>query len=186
MKLYTYPSDFRAFKALIAAQYAGVSVEVPQPFTMGVDDKSPEFLAKSPTGKVPLLETSEGCVFQSNAIARYVARLRTDAGLFGATFFESAEVDSWIDWSWNELEVAAVFVTYPILGAMKTNPGTMKKSVEDLKAALKVLNAHLTKKTYMVGETITLADIVIASTLVYPFSFVMDNAWRKASPAVTR
>ena len=29
MKLYTYPGNFRAFKALIAAEYAGVSIEVP-------------------------------------------------------------------------------------------------------------------------------------------------------------
>lgn len=186
MKLFTYASDFRAFKTLIAAQYAGVDIDVPSPFTMGVDDKSAEFLAKSPTGKVPLLETAEGSIFQSNAIARYVARLRTDSGLFGSTFFEASQVDSWVDWSWNELEVAAVFVFYPILGAMKTNPGTMKTSVEDLKKALKVLDAHLLNSTYMVGESITLADIVIASILVYPMQFVMDNAWRKATPSLTR
>ena len=28
--LYTYPGNFRAFKALIAAEYAGVDIEVPE------------------------------------------------------------------------------------------------------------------------------------------------------------
>ena len=29
MKLYTFPGNFRAFKALIPAQYNGVEIEVP-------------------------------------------------------------------------------------------------------------------------------------------------------------
>jgi elongation factor 1-gamma len=34
----------------------------------------------------------QGALFESNAIARYVARMRTDTGLYGATFFESGQV----------------------------------------------------------------------------------------------
>lgn len=49
--IYTYPNSDRANKALIAAKYAGIEVNVP-PFNMGVDNKTPEFLAKFPTGKV--------------------------------------------------------------------------------------------------------------------------------------
>lgn len=33
--------------------------------------------------QVPVLETEKGCIFESNAIARYVARL-SDTGLLGA------------------------------------------------------------------------------------------------------
>lgn len=38
-------------------------------------------------GQVPVLETAEGGVFESNAIARYVASL-SDVGLLGKTDFE--------------------------------------------------------------------------------------------------
>lgn len=51
LKLWTYPGNKNAFKALIAAEAAGVKVELP-PFQMGVDNKSAEFLAKNPIGKV--------------------------------------------------------------------------------------------------------------------------------------
>ena len=51
LKLHTYPGNKNAFKALIAAQYIGVQIEVP-PFTFGVDNKKPEFLKLNPNGKV--------------------------------------------------------------------------------------------------------------------------------------
>jgi hypothetical protein len=35
------------------------------------------------------LSPPSGLIFESNAIARYVARIRRDSGLYGSTFFES-------------------------------------------------------------------------------------------------
>ena len=57
-KLWTNPANFRAFKVLIAAEYNGVEVEVPE-FNHPTDSKSPEFVAKSPLGRVPVLETPQ-------------------------------------------------------------------------------------------------------------------------------
>ena len=58
---------------------------------IAVKDVDAKAAAKlSPTGKVPVLETPQGTIFESNAIARYVARLRSDADLYGRTFYESA------------------------------------------------------------------------------------------------
>ncbi|KAL5213532.1 hypothetical protein ABZP36_024379 [Zizania latifolia] len=61
-----------AFKALIAAEYSGVKVDLVKNFQMGVSNKTADFLKMNPIGKVPILETPEGPVFESNAIARYV------------------------------------------------------------------------------------------------------------------
>lgn len=36
--------------------------------------KSPEYLTKHPLGKIPTLETPEGCIYESAAILRYLAR----------------------------------------------------------------------------------------------------------------
>jgi hypothetical protein len=79
-----FPPLFQnANKALIAAKYAGVAVDTPR-FTLGTDNKTPAFLKLSPSGKVPALEVAPGVgVFESNAIARYIAKLAPDAGLLG-------------------------------------------------------------------------------------------------------
>lgn len=52
--LYTYPENFRAYKALIAAQYSGTDVKVAPNFVFGETNKSEDFLKKFPAGKVSL------------------------------------------------------------------------------------------------------------------------------------
>ena len=60
MKLWTYPGSARAGKALIAGEYAGVKLSCP-PFTMGTTNKTPEFLAINPFGKVRAGGVRCGC-----------------------------------------------------------------------------------------------------------------------------
>ncbi|GKC79225.1 glutathione S-transferase, partial [Tanacetum coccineum] len=55
----------------------------------------------NPMGKVPVLETPEGSVFESNAIARYVAR---GSSLFGSSAIEYGQIEQWIDFSSFELD----------------------------------------------------------------------------------
>ena len=56
----------------------------------------------------------------------------------------------------------------------------------DLGRALGVLENHLADKTYLVGHRITLADITVASALVYPYKFLLDPAFRAQFPNVIR
>merc|ERR1712154_169956 len=47
--LYTYPDNFRAYKALIAAKYSGASVKTDPKFVFGETNKSKQFLSKRRT-----------------------------------------------------------------------------------------------------------------------------------------
>ena len=97
LKLHTYPGNKNANKALIVAEYSSIQIDVPR-FEMGKSNKTPEFLKLNPFGKVPTLETAEGeGVFESNAIARFVARQSPSAAaqLLGKTPIEQAQVDAW-------------------------------------------------------------------------------------------
>ena len=181
--LHTYPGNFRAFKILIAAQYNGVAVDVPD---FSATEKTAEFLAMNPLGKVPVLETSQGCIFESNAIARYLARMRVDTQLYGATFFESGQIDSWLDFCTHEIELPATMWFYPVFGYMPFNAAATAKAKADLAKSLAVLEKHLLTRTYLVGDAVSLADIVVASALVYPMKMLMDKAFRKPFPCVTR
>jgi glutathione S-transferase len=100
----SYPGNFYIKKALIAAEYGGISdeIEYPTDFKMGTDNKTEEFLKFSPVGKVPALKikgTDHG-VFESNAIARYIARVGKDVqGLLGKDAYEQSQIDAWIDYT---------------------------------------------------------------------------------------
>lgn len=150
------------------------------------DNKTPEFLAMSPLGKVPVLKTPQGALFESNAIARYVARMRRDTELYGSTFFASAQVDSWIDFCTHELELASTMWLYPVIGYMPFNAAATAKAKEDVIVGLKTLEATLTSSTYLVGDKISLADIVVASALVYPMKLLMDAKFRSPFPNTMR
>eukprot|EP00624_Nannochloropsis_granulata_P003804 evm.model.NODE_29288_length_12747_cov_24.130932.3 len=183
-KLYTNPGNFRAFKILVAALYNGMDIEV-----VDLDlaaKKSSDILAKSPAGKVPVLETPQGLLFESNAIARYIARARRDTDLYGVSFFDSGLVDAWIDFAAHEVELPATLWVYPVFGYLPHNSAVTEKAKVDLGAALETLDAHLADKTYLVGDKVTLADITVASALVYPYKIVMSPEYRSQYPHVLR
>lgn len=58
-------------------------------------------------------------------------------------------------------------------------PFSYEKAKIDLGNALAVLDAHLLHRTYLVGDQVTLADIVIVSTLLYPLKLVADKNYVK-------
>jgi len=177
--LYTSAGNFRAFKALIAAEYSGVSVETSTDLS--------QILSQSPVGKAPVLTTSKGNVWESNAIARFIARVgRGDAYLTGGDMYEAACVDSWMDFAANEVELPACVWWYPVAGYMPFNAKAYEKAKTDLAAVLGKLECHLQTRTYLVGHQITLADIAVASALVYPMKLVCDKAYLKPFTNVTR
>ena len=98
-----------------------------------------------------------GVIFESNAIARYVARLRRDTELTGRSFFETAQVDSWVDFCSHEIELPATLWIYPVLGWREFKQTLHDKAVPDLFRALSTLERHLISRTYIVGEAVTLA-----------------------------
>ncbi len=115
-----------------------------------------------------------------------MARFRRDTELFGESFFDSALVDSWIDFCAHEVELAATIWFYPVIGYMPYVEAAVTKAKGDLLNSLKVLEDHLLLRTYLVGEKITLADIVIASALVYPMKLVLAPAYLNSFPCVVR
>ncbi|KAE9002231.1 hypothetical protein PR001_g18310 [Phytophthora rubi] len=74
----------------------------------------------------------------------------------------------------------------PFPASASSNAAALTKSKADVKKALQTLENHLQLRTYLVGEQIYLADIVVASAIMYPFKFVLDKEFRKPYSAVNR
>jgi len=89
IKLYAPAGNFRANSILIAGELAGVPVELVQ--TEYSETKTPEFLKRNPLGKIPVIETAEGPLFETTAILRYIARV--SGKLYGASNYEAGLVD---------------------------------------------------------------------------------------------
>jgi len=177
LKIFSYPNNPRVWKAVIAGKYVGVAIETPA-FQIGVDNKTKEFAEKNPVQKVPVLETPDGTIFESNAIARYVAR-QGDSKIYGSNPFEASLIDQWIDFAANEIELPSAAWLFPILEIVPFNKDATARAKTDIRKALEILNKHLTFRTFFVGERISLADIVVSMALYRLYKMVLDAGFRK-------
>eukprot|EP00252_Welwitschia_mirabilis_P026351 TRINITY_DN863_c0_g1_i3.p1 TRINITY_DN863_c0_g1~~TRINITY_DN863_c0_g1_i3.p1 ORF type:complete len:421 (+),score=56.65 TRINITY_DN863_c0_g1_i3:258-1520(+) len=186
LTLHSGPNNKNAFKTLITAEYVGVNVNPTPHFEMGVSNKTPEFLKMNPIGKVPVLETPDGPIFESNAIARYVARVKGGTNLFGSSLVDYGRVEQWIDFSTTEIDINIVRWYYPRIGYGVYLPPVEEATIAGLKRALGALNMHLSNNTYLVGHSITLADIIMTCNLFLGFTRCMTKEFTKEFPHVER
>ncbi|KAM3681659.1 hypothetical protein ACB094_12G014000 [Castanea mollissima] len=184
--LHAGSTNKNAFKALIAAEYSGVEVELVKEFEMGVSNKTPEFLKMNPIGKVPVLETPDGPVFESNAIARYVTRVKADNPLYGSSLIEYAHIEQWIDFASMEIDANISRWLYPRWGLVVYLPPAEEAAIAALKRALDALNTHLASNTYLVGHSVTLADIIMTCNLYNGFGRILTKSFTSEFPHVER
>lgn len=184
MKLYTYPNNKNAYKSLIVAAYGGLNIEIP-PFKMGLDNKTNNFLEKNPFGKVPVLETEKGCIFESNAIARYLAKISNN-DIYGSNHLEFAHIEQWIDFSSNEIDAPLNSWVLPLVGLMPYDKKKEQAAITAIKDSLCILNDYLENCTYLVGNSISLADIITTCNLYNGFTKVFDKEFRNNIKNVER
>ncbi|GJJ76210.1 elongation factor 1-gamma [Entomortierella parvispora] len=185
--IYSYPQNPRVFKAVVAAAYNGLEVKVDDKFVMGTTNKTPEWMAKFGASQVPAFEGADGTVLiESGAIAHYLAHLKADSVIIGKTVAEEAQIQQWVQFADCSVGPYLGAWIYPILGYVPYNKANETAAIERVKGAFATLERHLIKKTYLVGERVTFADISAASSLYMGFKLIFDAPFRKEFPAVTR
>ncbi|XP_041332732.1 bifunctional glutamate/proline--tRNA ligase isoform X2 [Pyrgilauda ruficollis] len=94
-------------------------------------------------GKETILSVSEQVSFTDvNSIARYLARVAASAGLYGSNLLEHTEIDHWLEFSATQLSTASQFPS-----------------------AIQELNHCLSLRTYLVGNSLSLADLCVWAVL---------------------
>eukprot|EP01059_Diplonema_ambulator_P026156 TRINITY_DN4335_c0_g1_i1.p1 TRINITY_DN4335_c0_g1~~TRINITY_DN4335_c0_g1_i1.p1 ORF type:complete len:282 (+),score=82.60 TRINITY_DN4335_c0_g1_i1:46-846(+) len=188
-QLLTYKDNARCMKIRLTAAYAGVRLEEPE-FDFGkegCDNKTGEFLRRAhPLGKVPVLKTPEGYIFESFAITRYLARLGQDAGLYGKTPYQMAEVDQWMDFASSELSSAVVMLVGPLTGLIPYNAAQSEQALRCVKNCFTGMDTWLEIRTYFVSERLTAADIVLVCTMLPLFQFILTPDTVRPYPHLTR
>lgn len=179
--LYAPRDDVRTFCILIATNYSGkeiiANIEPPE-FVLGETNTAPEFLIKFPLGKVPAFETSEGrALFGPITIASYLS----SPTLLGAdaSKLDQAYIQQFVELSQNEVMPACCNWVYPTLGISQQNKSLVESAKETVKSVLGFLNKHLSTRTFLVGERVSLADICLVTSLYLLYKQVLEPNFRE-------
>jgi len=123
----------------------------------------------------PVLVTDAGNLYDVNAITCYLARTGEGNNLLGKGSYEEALVRQWLEYTTSELYLAVISLIYPKLGYLHISPQETKLAETAVHQALDVLEGHLLNHTYFVGDSITVADIILSLTVFDLFVHAMKE-----------
>ena len=123
------------------------------------ESRTPEFLARNPQGQVPVVEFDDGrCLAQSNAIIHYLAR---GSALLPDDPFARAKVDEWLFWEQYSHEPYIAVCRFHMVYLERRIEEREPQRVERGEAALDLMEVALGKNAWLVGHTMTVADIAL-------------------------
>ena len=169
-RLYDYLPSGNGYKVRLVLRQLGLPYELFELDLKRGETRTPEFLAKNPNGRIPLLEIpGRGFLSESHAIISYLAE--------GSRLVPSDALDRGRMWQWMCFEQ---YNLEPNIGTARFWIASLHKSEQELgekliekrrngHAALGVLEAGLAGREFLVGGRYTLADIALyAYTHVAP------------------
>jgi len=142
--------------------------------------------AKFPLELLPVLETSNGNLCQSDAIAFYLASLNKSSGVLGHGSFEEGLVQQWLTFGTEEIGYNLQLWLRPITGTANYNKELENAAKAGMTTALTILDNYLLNQTFLVGERVTLADLSVACALWDGYKTVFDPEYRASFPNVNR
>ncbi len=166
MKLYEF-APTRSIRARWTLQELGIDFESVVVNLQRGEHRRPEFLRLNPAGKLPVLVDGEVVLNESVAIVLYLAGKYPERGLLPTDVVTRAELDRWLLFTVTELEqplwrIARNTFVYPEGQRLAADVPTASREFKEMAA---VVESHLRGREFVVGDTVTVADFVLAYTL---------------------
>ena len=182
MKLYDFPLAPNPRKLRIYLAEKGI--EIPR-VTVNIakgEQHTPEFLAKNPTGGLPVLELDDGtCLRESLAIIEYLEELHPAPPMIGGTPLERARVRA-LERSADVgllMGVARVFHnTHAVLPGRVPNPEVAAIARRDLDKPARFLDLQLADgRAFVAGDRVTIADCTLFAAMEFARTGNLEIAW---------
>ena len=188
IKLYCFGESGNAYKAALALELSGLDWEPVQVDFFGGETRSPDYRERiNNMGEAPVMVDGDLRLTQSGVIQDYVSE---KSGKFGGnTPDERREILRWVLWDNHKLSSQAGMTRFLMnfLPEDKQPKEVIAFSQGRLKAAYAVLNAHLEGRDWIVGDSITNADLSCCGYLYYPEPFGFDRKdWPNIDAWLTR
>jgi len=172
IKLHVAPPSPRAFKVLAIARHLGIAFELCPVDLLNGHQLRPDFTRLNPNQKMPVLEDDGFVLWESNAIAQYLATKNPAGGLLPSAPRDQADVMRWQFWDsahWDPACATLVFerLLKKMLKRGDPTPAQVEKGEAEVRRFGSVLNTCLSGRRYLCGERLSVADFAIGSWLNY-------------------
>lgn len=164
LKIWGRISSINVRKVVLATQWLGIPFErVDAGHEFGVV-ATPAYLAMNPNALVPTIEDGDFRLWESNVIVRYLCAKHSMGGLYPATLEARFDAERWMDWQQTTLNPAGrnAFVQLMRVAPEKRQAHLVEQSIAATEPLLRMLDAHLSRQSFMAGDAFTMADIPIA------------------------
>jgi glutathione S-transferase len=172
MKLYMNPLSPNVRRVRLTAAVLGLALdETRLDFSKG-EHKSPAYLALNPNGAVPTLVDGHFVLTESRAIMQHLALKKRDSGLLPRDPLARADVTRWQFWDAAHFSPQLGTLTFEkiikaMMGMGAPDPRKLDEAIASFRRFGAVLDQQLAGKAYLVGNALTIADLTVASSLMY-------------------
>jgi glutathione S-transferase len=158
-------SGSRALRAIWGIEEVGIDYDH-FPVTFGADSKAAEYLSVNPNGRIPALIDGDLRLFESMAINLYLAK-RYGGELYPAGANDEAKAWQWSVWAISEIEPLQMQIVVQKLFTPedKRNPKVVEGATKGLQRPLKVLDAALAGRDWLIGNRFSVADLNVAAVM---------------------
>ncbi len=169
MQLY-YSDILSARRACAVARYLNAPVEYIYLDLVKGDQKKPDYLAINPNGKVPTLVKGKRITWESDAV---ICQLSDDTGAdLWPHDARQIEITRWFSWNAQHFTRAGGALYFENIvrkrfGIGAPDAAVVDRALEEFRRYARVLNDHLAARTWIVGDSMTVADLSVAMTLPY-------------------
>jgi glutathione S-transferase len=172
LKLYFNPLSPNVRRVRLAAAVLGIELEEKLlDFSKG-EHKSPEYLALNPNGAVPTLVDGDFVLTESRSIMQYLATKKPESGLLPKDEAARADVTRWQFWDAAHFSPQLGTLAFEklikgMMGLGEPDLGKVQDALSNFRRFAAVLDKRLAGRTYVVGNQLTVADLTLASSLMY-------------------
>ena len=148
-------------KVKFVADRLGLPYDWVEISVLNKETRTPEFLAMSPAGQVPVVRLADNRVLaQSNAIMLHLA---WGSDLIPGDAFERAQMFQWLFWEQYSHETAIAVLRFQKFYLKKSDAEIDPALPGKCAKALGLMEGHLDSSDYFVGQKLSLADIALVA-----------------------
>lgn len=171
MKLYNAALSPNALRVRAVGNELGIDFETIDVDLASAEEKERVLRPLNPNGKVPVLVDGDFALWESRAIAVYLASLKPSPGLYPDEPRARAAIDQWSYWGAVHLGLALQRIALERFikarfGRGAPDEAAISAEVREVPRLLGVLEAGLEGRDWIAGD-LSLADFGIGTTFVY-------------------